>query len=146
VSEGETFNTEHIYPQSLLESDEAKNDLHLLRVADIDINSLRSNYPFTTGSGEAKLVDGDKWYPGDEWKGDVARIVMYVHIKYGEPFSDVGNLDMFLQWNAEDPVSDFERQRQQVIEGVQGNRNPFIDNPYLATLLWDGTPAENYWE
>lgn len=146
LDDSESFNTEHIYPQSLLSSDIAKNDMHHMRVADVDINSLRLNHPFTTGSGEAKLIDGDKWYPGDEWKGDVARMVMYIHIKYGEPFSDVGNLDMFLRWNAEDPVSDFERQRQEVIEGAQGNRNPFIDNPYLATLIWGGTPAENYWE
>ena len=143
---GETFNTEHIFPQSLLDIEEAKNDMHLMRVADVDINEARLNYPFTTGSGEAKLVNGNAWYPGDEWKGDVARMVMYVHLKYGEPFSDVGNLEMFLRWNAEDPVSAFEIQRQEVIESAQGNRNPFIDNPYLATLLWGGPDAKNLWD
>ena len=142
----ESFNTEHIYPQSLLASEEAKNDMHLMRVADADINSLRLNYPFTEGSGDFGLVGGDAWYPGDEWKGDVARIIMYVHLKYGEPFDDVGNLEMFLEWNVEDPVSAFELQRQEVISGAQGNRNPFIDNPYLATLLWGGEPAENTWD
>ena len=146
LSEGETFNTEHIFPQSKLASEEAKNDMHHMRVADVVINETRLNYPFTTGSGAAKLVNGNSWYPGDEWKGDVARMVMYVHVRYGEPFSDVGTLNMFLQWNAEDPVSAFELQRQEIIEGAQGNRNPFIDNPYLATLIWQGTPAENRWE
>ncbi|WP_029033919.1 Ig-like domain-containing protein [Salinimicrobium terrae] len=146
VSEGETFNTEHIYPQSRLASQEAKNDMHLMRVADIEINEARSYYPFTEGSGDAKLVNENSWYPGDEWKGDVARIVLYVHLKYGEPFSDVGNLEMFLKWNVEDPVSAFEMQRQEIIEGAQGNRNPFIDNPYFATLIWDGPEAENLWE
>ena len=43
------------------------------------------------------------------------------------------------------PVSAFEIQRNNVIEGAQGNRNPFIDNPYLATLIWGGNPAENKW-
>lgn len=142
----ESFNTEHIFPQSLLVTQEAKNDLHHMRVADAAVNSLRLNFPFTTGSGEAKLVGGDEWYPGDEWIGDVARMVMYVHLRHGEPFSDVGTLQMFLEWNAQDPVSDFERQRQEVIEGAQGNRNPFIDNPYLATLLWGGPDAENLWD
>lgn len=145
LSEGETFNTEHIFPQSKLESEIAKSDLHLLRVADVDINSKRSNYPFTAGNGEAKLVNGNSWYPGDQWKGDVARIVMYTHLRYGEEISEVGNLELFLQWNAEDPVSAFELQRNEVIETAQGNRNPFIDNPYLATLLWDGPAAENRW-
>ena len=146
LSAGETFNTEHIYPQSRLASQEAKNDMHHMRVADITVNETRSNYPFVAGSGDAKLVNGNSWYPGDEWKGDVARMVMYVHLKYGEPFSDVGDLDLFLKWNAEDPVSALELQRQEIIEGAQGNRNPFIDNPYFATLLWDGPAAENRWE
>ncbi|MGB8704779.1 MAG: endonuclease [Gillisia sp.] len=54
-------------------------------------------------------------------------------------------MDLFLKWNREDPVSIFEIQRNNVIEGAQGNRNPFIDNPYIATLIWGGTPAENRW-
>lgn len=143
----ESFNTEHIYPQSLLgDNEEAKNDMHHMRSADAAINSERLNYPFTEGSGTYGLINGDSWYPGDEWKGDVARMVMYINLKYGEPFSDVGNLEMFLKWNVEDPVSPFEIQRNNVIEGAQGNRNPFIDNPYLATLIWAGKPAENRWE
>ncbi len=143
---GETYNTEHIYPQSKLDHDEAANDLHHMRVADINVNSERLNYPYTDGSGNYHLVDGNKWYPGDDWKGDVARMVFYVNIRYGEKIDKVGNLDLFLEWNREDPVSIFEMQRNNVIEGAQGNRNPFIDNPYLATLIWGGQPAENRWE
>ncbi|MCF4100755.1 endonuclease [Gillisia sp. M10.2A] len=142
----QTFNTEHIYPQSKLASDLAVSDLHHLRSADADINSLRSNYPYTDGSGGYALIDGSKWFPGDEWKGDVARMVLYLNVRYGEEFSKVGNLDIFLKWNKEDPVSAFEIQRNNVIYSAQGNRNPFIDNPYIATLIWGGTPAENKWE
>ena len=65
--------------------------------------------------------------------------------RYGETFDRVGSIELFLKWNVEDPVSAFEVQRNNVIEGAQGNRNPFIDNPYLATLIWGGTPAENKW-
>lgn len=146
LSSGETFNTEHIYPQSRLASDESKNDMHHMRVADVDINSERLNYPFTDGSGDYKLIDGDKWFPGDDWRGDVARMVMYVNLRYGEDFATVGSLELFLEWNIEDPVSAFEIQRNNVIEAAQGNRNPFIDNPYLATLIWGGEDAENRWE
>ena len=144
-----TFNTEHIYPQSFLpgedQSDPSTRDLHNLRVVDASTNSSRSNHPFVDGSGVFMRID-DTWYPGDEWKGDVARIVMYMNMYYDEPFQDVGNLDLFLQWNIEDPVSDFEMQRNNVIEGAQGNRNPFIDNPFLATLIWGGDAAVNTWE
>ncbi len=141
----QTFNTEHVYPQSLLESDGAVTDLHHLRSCDAAINSMRSNYPFITGNGTYGL-NGNNWYPGDEWKGDVARMIMYLNIRYGETFESVGTLELFLEWNIEDPVSSFETQRNNIIEGAQGNRNPFIDNPYLATLIWGGNTAENRWQ
>jgi len=140
----QTFNTEHVYPQSKLSADDAVTDLHHLRSCDATINSDRSNYSFTTGSGTYALGN-ELWYPGDEWRGDVARMIMYLNIRYGETFDKVGSLDLFLEWNIADPVSDFEIQRNNIIEGAQGNRNPFIDNPYIATLIWGGSPAENKW-
>ncbi len=51
------------------------------------------------------------WYPGDNWRGDIARIIMYMHIRYDQDFDNVGNLDLFLEWNAEDPVSVLEVQK-----------------------------------
>jgi len=141
----QTFNTEHIYPQSKLSADDAVTDLHHLRSCDATINSDRSNYSFTTGSGTYALGN-ELWYPGDEWRGDVARMIMYLNIRYGETFDKVGSLDLFLEWNIADPVSNFEIQRNNIIEGAQGNRNPFIDNPYIATLIWGGSPAENKWQ
>ncbi len=140
----QTFNTEHVYLRSLLDDPNAEGDLHNLRVCDINVNSSRGNLPFTSGSGSYNST-GSAWYPGDDWRGDVARIIFYVNLRYGEPFDDVGMLSLFLDWNAEDPVSSLEDQRNTVISGVQGDRNPFIDNPYLATLIWAGTAAENRW-
>jgi len=142
----QTFNTEHIYPQSKLSSELAVSDLHHLRSADADVNSERLNYPYTSGSGAYKLINNDSWYPGDEWKGDVARMIFYLNVRYGETFINVGDLALFLQWNVEDPVSTFEEQRNSVIEAAQGVRNPFIDNPYLATLIWGGDTGENKWQ
>ncbi|GJH40833.1 hypothetical protein RCZ04_13830 [Capnocytophaga sp. HP1101] len=134
-----TFNTEHVYPQSKIENT-AKGDLHHLRVCDKSVNSRRGNYPFTEGKGNAKLSNR-AWYPGDEWKGDVARMVLYLNLRYHEPLDgdiSTGGVELFLKWNDEDPVSDLERQRNNVIQGAQGNRNPFIDFPQLVRPAYKG--------
>ena len=146
----QTFNTEHVFPRSLLGSGTAEADLHLLRTCDISVNSLRGNDPFIDGSGtpnQAYFSAGNSFFPGWDWRGDVARIIMYVNLRYNEPFTDVGTLNLFLEWNAADPVSldEIEDNRNTIISNVQGNRNPFIDNPYLATIIWGGTPAEDRW-
>jgi endonuclease I/chitodextrinase len=139
----QTFNTEHVYPQSSIVQN-AKTDLHHLRTCDTNINGNRGSKPFTNGSGNYGTV-GSGWYPGDEWKGDVARMIMYLNLRYDESFIDVGTLNLFLEWNVEDPISDFEKQRNEVIATAQGNRNPFIDNPFIATVIWGGTAAQNTW-
>jgi endonuclease I len=154
------WNREHVFAKSLanpsLETDfpGPGTDVHNLRAADCQMNSTRSNNYFRDGSGNS-FLDGD-FYPGDEFKGDVARIIMYMYLRYPtqcEPInigvgdrtyaSDMPNI--FLEWNEEDPVSEFERNRNDVIFSFQGNRNPFIDNPYLATLIWNGPNAEDSW-
>ena len=53
--------------------------------------------------------------------------------------------DLLLEWNQDDPVSDFELTRNDVIYSYQGNRNPFIDNPFLANLIWNGPQAIDTW-
>ena len=61
-------------------------------------------------------------------------------------YSSNGDMpDLFLEWNEEDPVSALELTRNDVISSYQGNRNPFIDNPYLATLIWNGPAANDSW-
>jgi hypothetical protein len=88
---------------------------------------------------------------------------MYMYLHYGDQClpSVVGigssaatpdeMIDLFLQWNAEDPVSAIEIARNDYHGNAsntyaQGNRNPFIDNPYLATLIWGGPDAQDRWE
>ena len=140
------FNTEHVYPQSLFKGGETvKGDLHHLRYCDGAVNTSRSNRTYVAGNGDAGIVGG-KYYPGDEWKGDVARMILYLNVRYDESIETMGDLNLFLQWNVEDPISDLEIQRNDVIEDAQGNRNPFIDNPYLVTLIWGGTNALNKWK
>lgn len=166
------WNREHVYAKSLANpsfgTDEPGpgTDVHNLRPADRDRNSLRSSRKFTDGSGNSGIISTNGgWYPGDEWKGDVARIVMYMYLRYNGDGSKVAEtsclptnigfgtslaidsnmIDLFLKWNVEDPVSTFEANRNDVLFDIQKNRNPFIDNPYLATLIWNGLAAEDRW-
>ncbi len=155
---GTQWNREHVYPKSLgnpnLGTSGPGADVHHLRPADISFNGQRSSKKFATGSGNAGDASGG-WYPGDEWKGDVARMMMYMYVRYGNQClpsnvaigttsaSDNNMIDLLLQWNVEDPVSSFETQRNPILEGIQGNRNPFIDNPAFATQIWGGPQAED---
>ena len=163
------WNREHVYAKSLgtpgLDdggASDAGEDAHHLRASDVDRNNDRSSEKFAAGSGNSGDITASTWYPGDEWKGDVARMMMYMYLRYGSqclPINvGVGNpvandtdmIDLFLQWNAEDPVSQYEDNRDTYHGNTantyaQGNRNPFIDNPYLATVIWGGPAAENRW-
>lgn len=151
---------EHVFPKSLgnpsFDNTGPGSDAHSIRSVDYTWNNSRSNRKFTYGTGNSHITDNGLFYPGDEWKGDVARMMMYMHIRYGDrcKASYVGTSsysfhpdmpDIFLQWNAEDPVSEHELVRNEVLQDMQGNRNPFIDNPYLATLIWGGDEADNTW-
>ena len=50
----------------------------------------------------------------------------------------MGKLSTLLLWNSEDPVDDFERNRNDVIyTKYQHNRNPFIDHSEWANLIFN---------
>lgn len=160
---------EHVFPRSKgtpnLGFEGPGSDAHHLHAIDYDRNGLRSNFKFITNptsyitySRVIQQNGSEYFYPGDEWKGDVARMIMYMYVRYGNRCQPVNvgfgstsfsfNNDMpniFLQWNAEDPVSAHEINRNEKIHTAQGNRNPFIDNPYLATKIWNGPTAQNRW-
>ena len=156
-----SWNREHVYAKSKgtpnLGTSGPGADGHHLRPADNTLNSTRGSLLFDDGTGAtAYKTSRGGWYPGDEWKGDVARILMYMYVRYNTrclPLNITMNPstyssdfpDILLKWNAEDPVSDFERQRNNVVFGIQHNRNPFIDNAYLATVIWGGPAAQNTW-
>jgi len=179
---GDSFrwNREHVYSKSLANHNFTTDqpgpgtDAHNLRPADRERTSLRKNFKFGAGSGTPSGFSSvtyvgpsgpntNAWFPGDEWKGDVARIVMNMYVRYGSQCLPTGvgvgsaqftpdeMIDLFLQWNVEDPVSDLEKARNTYHEDTtnktyaQGNRNPFIDNPYLATRIWGGDSAEDLW-
>ncbi len=156
------WNREHVYPKSLgtpafTNNDTVGADPHHIRPSDVSMNGSRGNKKFADATGNAGTVNANFWYPGDEWKGDVARIIMYLYLRYGDRCqpvnvgtgpavsTDPGMLQLFLEWNAQDPPSPVEDRRNNVLETLQGNRNPFIDNPYLATIIWGGPPATDRW-
>ena len=156
-----SWNREHVYAKSKgtpnLGTSGPGADGHHLRPADTQLNSTRGSLLFDDGTGSlAYKTSRGGWYPGEEWKGDVARILMYMYVRYNSrclPLNITMNPntysqdfpDILLKWNIEDPVSAFEIQRQNVVANMQKNRNPFIDNPYLATVIWGGPPAQNKW-
>lgn len=154
------WNREHVFPKSLgspnLGESGPGSDPHNLRASDVQANGNRSNRKFATGVGDAGTV-GSNWYPGDEWIGDAARIVMYMYVRYGNrclPNAvtvgatnavDGNMIDLLLDWNALDPVSELETNRNNTIFEAIGNRNPFIDNPHIANRIWGGTEAVDTW-
>ena len=109
--------------------------------------------------GKSKSYRADSlitvWEPADEWKGDFARTYFYVATCY-EDYTDLWQTAegllmveqnryptlrawvsrLLLQWNEDDPVDDIERQRNDAVQKIQGNRNPFVDYPQLAEHIW----------
>lgn len=157
-----TIDREHVWPKSYLTITEVDNpnrniasDVHNLRAILKSTNTSRSNHYFVSGSGENGNQGSGTYYPGDDHRGDVARIMFYMHVRYNDeiyltddanaieggildssgriPF---GLLSVLLQWHQLDPVDDFELQRNNVIYQYQGNRNPFIDHPEYAAIIF----------
>ncbi len=152
----------------------AGSDLHHLRACIPDINSARNNRWFDYGTfpyvydgqetGSLTSSDGDwVWQPRPEDAGDVARMMFYMATRYEgeglEPDLELLNtipsdnwtnapvfakLSTLLAWHAMDPVDEFEQNRNNVIYGYQGNRNPFIDHPEYAQLMWNGETVVNF--
>ncbi len=144
----------------------AGTDVHALRPCDVTVNSARSNRWFAECSDEYIDSDGATgsytsstewvWKPRDNVKGDVARMIFYMATRYegnnGEPDLEMvdyipGNNNTtspihakfsdLLQWHNEDPVDNWERNRNDVIYyNYQNNRNPFIDHPEFANEIW----------
>nr|WP_100069917.1 endonuclease [Planococcus donghaensis] len=134
----------------------AGTDIHHLRPTDVQVNGMRGNLDFNYGGSAVSGCDGclrtaNSWEPPDEVKGDVARMLLYMAVRYesddavdlelndqvnngSTPYH--GKISILLEWHAQDPVSTWEQQRNEKIEDIQGNRNPFIDHPEWAESIW----------
>jgi endonuclease I len=97
--------------------------------------------------------------PSNKAKGEVARMIFYMAVRYeGQTIDDttpdlklvteedlysknknsptMGDLCILLDWNNAYPPNQIEERRNNKIQELQGNRNPFIDAPFLADQLW----------
>ncbi len=181
-AEGLGWNREHMMPQSSFNSAYPMySDLFFVVPTDARINQLRSNYPygkagattyynFTNGSKQASngtpnaTYTGRVYEPIDEFKGDVARALLYFAVRYegklssfnyatnADPTKDQNPLNgteekayedwymaMLLNWHQQDPVSQREIDRNNAVYAIQKNRNPFIDHPEWVSLIWNQT-------
>lgn len=164
-TQSNSWNREHIWPKSHGfpdEDDNAYTDVHNLKPCDRSVNSSRGTKDFDFGGNQHSeasdcLTDSDSWEPPDYVKGDIARILFYMVVRY-DPGVDhenntfdlelvnyttpnntepiLGKLSSLLDWHLSDPVDDFEINRNEIIFGFQQNRNPFIDHPNLVNYLW----------
>ena len=139
-------------------------DLHHLNPSDQNANSRKSNYPLgeltsvswdngVTFVGKAN-IDGSSqnaYEPCDEYKGDFARVFMYMFTCYQDltweytwmnyekstyPTLKPWAVKLLLKWHKQDPVSEKEVNRNNAVYAVQGNRNPYVDYPQLADYVW----------
>ena len=156
---GDTWNREHVWPKSQSWYPSVDNgnrgagaDIHHIRPESNSVNSSRGNLKMgeVTGGSVVKYSDGtiagyrssSYFEPNDCSKGDVARIYFYMLVRYSETDSSypitktAQSLAMLLEWHLSDPVDDLERVRNERAYQYQGNRNPFIDYPEFAELIW----------
>ena len=144
-------NVEHMWPRSRFGAGETramKSDMHHLYPVDAWVNSARKSLMFGEVEQENKKMvcteaklglnsNGDmRFEPPDEHKGNVARAMFYFSVRYGVPLS-AEEAATFRRWNKMDPVSSMERERNNRIQALQGNRNVFIDNSNLMDAVSD---------
>jgi endonuclease I len=169
--EGDCYNREHLLPQSVFsEASPMVTDAHHILPTDGKVNGERSNWPFgkvgsvnytsqngskrgsNLNSGYSAGYSGTVFEPIDEFKGDVARCLLYMATRYQNVIGGWGDwamldgtsdrvftpwaLSTLLTWNAQDPVSAREVTRNNAVYNFQGNRNPFIDRPEFVSQIW----------
>lgn len=165
MSQWNGWNREHVWPKSLGGGNTTGGgaDLHHIRPSDSGVNSSRGNKKYgEAGSGASTKYGTDPavgvlggyynstyFEPLDNVKGDVARICLYMYVRWGsswgcDSLTEVfQSVDVLLEWCALDPVDTWEMGRNDVIEEAQGNRNVFIDYPELAWKMLGKTLPSN---
>ncbi len=190
TSYGSSMNREHVWPAAnssgLYTHDEgtateltesyrgAGADMYHVMPCDSAVNSARANYRFSeiakddygkalTDGGKYKLQmnkNGNKCEPDDAFKGDIARLAVYLYVHYNRmgkknndyvcaqgktlnfsgiitPVGDESEFELLARWNRIDPPDDMEKYRNDQVEKVQGNRNPFIDHPEFVWKIFN---------
>lgn len=159
-------NREHVWPKNGGKAFAAKSgpgsDAHHLRPANSNLNSSRGDNSF----GEVAKTNGNivkengstsyknlcyqansTFYPGEGYRGATARILMYMQTRWGEENNlkfvlgngdnkTIGDIATLLKWHYEEPPTEAEIVRNEYVYSIQGNRNPFIDHPEYATMIY----------
>lgn len=168
--EGSCYNREHIMPQSVFNSNYPMySDAHFVLPTDGYVNGQRGNFPFgvvnsasyTSSNGSKKGANLNSGYsagytgtvfePIDEFKGDVARALLYFATRYQnevtgwtyDMFNNTNNqvytntfLNILITWHLQDPVSAYEIAKNNAVYNFQNNRNPYIDHPEYVCQIW----------
>ena len=123
-----------------------ESDLHNMYPALPNVAKARADYPFGSIEGEYRdFFECNFEYdardhvaePRSVAQGNIARAILYMHVEYALPV-EKDQLARMLEWNRDDPPSKDEIRRNDIIEQLQGTRNPFIDNPQQAESLIAG--------
>ena len=171
--EGDCYNREHIFPQGYFNSASPMvSDIHHVVPTDGKVNGYRSSFPFgkvgsanfvsengsKRGTSASPNYSGTVFEPIDEFKGDVARMILYFATRYESKLSSFKDNDILTnsafpgveawelavlkEWHTNDPVSQREIDRNNAAYTYQGNRNPFIDQPEYVALIWGTTTPD----
>ena len=170
-SEGDCYNREHSVPKSWFnDATPMYTDLFHIYPTDGWVNNKRGNLPLgevnnpswtslngsKVGSCSVSGYSGQAFEPIDAYKGDLARTYLYMavcymdkNLGYDQSMYDGGSLkpwalQMLLAWCAEDPVSQKEIDRNNAVYAIQHNRNPFIDFPQLANMIFGSDTLVNF--
>jgi len=168
-SEGDCYNREHLVPQSSFNSAyPMQSDIHHVIPSDGRVNNFRGSLVFGNvasanwistngskrGSSAMSGYSGTVFEPIDEFKGDIARALLYFSVRYENTVDGYTSFKMFdgsndavfytwaiellLDWhNNVDPVDQRERDRNNAAYDFQNNANPFVDHPEYASMIWD---------
>ncbi|MBE9468226.1 MAG: endonuclease [Bacteroidetes bacterium] len=172
--EGDCYNREHSFPKSWFNKESPMvTDIFHIYPTDGKVNGQRSNWPFGevsspkwTSQNGCKLgpcsfsgYSGTVFEPIDEYKGDFARTYFYMATRYENRISGWSSamldgssypaykewaINLLLKWDAQDPVSQKEINRNnKIYNDYQHNRNPFIDHPEFVNSVWgeNSTPS-----
>ena len=137
------INCEHTWPQSKGATGDAKSDMHHLFPTDPDANCKRGSFPFGYVNKDAvcfseggSLFDGDVFEVRKQHRGNVARAMFYFSTIYNMSI-DENQEKVLREWHKQDPVDSNEIARNDAIESLQCNRNPYIDHPEYVEQIAD---------
>ncbi|WP_298546256.1 endonuclease [uncultured Aquimarina sp.] len=181
-TEGVCYNREHLFPQGFFNQlSPMRTDVHHVVPTDGYVNGQRSSFPFGVtetptntysngskrGPSATSGFSGTVFEPIDEFKGDIARMLLYFATRYEDealnapadgsgtwdPHTSTNNpmdgsvdqfyetwyIELLVSWHLSDAVSQREIDRNNAAYNFQGNANPFISHPEYVQMIWNVT-------